>query len=97
MSEIDRGERLYQLFNCDGCHARGGGGGDIGPALMDDTWRYGGDPASIRASIAEGRPNGMPAFAGTIPRRQIVQIAAYVRSMSAEPRLPAHGHRPSGS
>ncbi|MDR7118048.1 c-type cytochrome [Caulobacter sp. BE254] len=95
MSEIDRGERLYQLFNCDGCHARGGG--DISPVLMDDTWRYGGDPASIRASIAEGRPNGMPAFAGIIPRRQIVQIAAYVRSMSAEPRLPAHGHRASGS
>ncbi|MGR4863953.1 c-type cytochrome [Caulobacter sp. LARHSG274] len=94
-SEIDRGERLYQLFNCDGCHARGGG--DIGPALMDDAWRYGGDPTSIRASIARGRPNGMPAFAGIIPERQIAQIAAYVGSLSAATSTPAPakpGHGP---
>jgi cytochrome c oxidase cbb3-type subunit III len=78
--EISEGQRYYDWFNCYGCH--GNGGGDIGPALMDDEWRYGGSIAQIRASIAEGRPNGMPSFRDKINDRQLWQIAAYVRSMS---------------
>ncbi|HWW27560.1 MAG TPA: cytochrome c [Caulobacter sp.] len=78
--EISEGQRYYDWYNCYGCH--GAGGGDIGPALMDDEWRYGGSIAQIRASIAEGRPNGMPSFSDKIPDRQLWQIAAYVRSMS---------------
>jgi cytochrome c oxidase cbb3-type subunit 3 len=78
--QISEGQRYYEWFNCSGCHAHGGG--DIGPALMDDEWRYGGAVTQIRASIAEGRPNGMPAFADKIPDEQLWQIAAYVRSMS---------------
>ena len=31
---INQGSRLYRWFNCNGCHANGGG--SIGPALMDD-------------------------------------------------------------
>jgi cytochrome c oxidase cbb3-type subunit 3 len=77
---INEGQRLYRTFNCNGCHANGGG--DIGPALMDSEWRYGGDIEHIYASIAEGRPNGMPSFAGKVPDAQIWQIAAYVRSLS---------------
>lgn len=78
--EISEGQRYYDWFNCYGCH--GAGGGDIGPALMDDEWRYGGSIAQIRASIVEGRPNGMPSFRDKINDRQLWQIAAYVRSMS---------------
>ncbi|MBO9560268.1 MAG: cytochrome c [Caulobacter sp.] len=78
--EISEGQRYYDWYNCYGCHAAGGG--DIGPALMDDEWRYGSSIAQIRASIADGRPNGMPAFRDKIPDRQLWQIAAYVRSMS---------------
>jgi cytochrome c oxidase cbb3-type subunit 3 len=78
--QISEGQRYYEWFNCSGCHAKGGG--DIGPALMDDEWRYGGALTQIRASIAEGRPNGMPAFSDKIPDEQLWQIAAYVRSMS---------------
>jgi cytochrome c oxidase cbb3-type subunit 3 len=78
--QISEGQRYYEWFNCSGCHAHGGG--DIGPALMDDEWRYGGAITQIRASIADGRPNGMPAFGGMIPDEQLWQIAAYVRSMS---------------
>jgi cytochrome c oxidase cbb3-type subunit 3 len=77
---INEGQRLYKTFNCNGCHANGGG--DIGPALMDAEWRYGGDIEHIHASIAEGRPNGMPSFASKVPDPQIWQIAAYVRSLS---------------
>jgi cytochrome c oxidase cbb3-type subunit 3 len=54
----------------------------MGPPLMDDEWVYGSEPAQIFRSITEGRPNGMPSWAGRIPTSQMWQIVAYVRSMS---------------
>ena len=77
---ISEGKRYYEWYNCYSCHAAGGG--DIGPPLMDEQWRYGGEFEQIRASIVEGRPNGMPSFQAIIPEQQILQIAAYVRAMS---------------
>ena len=74
------GKQLYQKYNCVGCHANGGGG--MGPALMDDRWIYGSAPGQVHASIAEGRPDGMPAFGGKLPDEKVWKIAAYVRSMS---------------
>ena len=78
--EISQGKRLFKWYNCNGCHAAGGGG--MGPALMDEKWLYGAEPGRIFASIMEGRPNGMPAFGGRLPEEQAWQIVAYVRSMS---------------
>jgi len=77
---LSEGKRLYSWFNCEGCHAQGGG--DKGPALMDDVWLYGSAPDNVYKSIAEGRPNGMPSFGGRIPEEQLWEIVAYVRSMS---------------
>ncbi|WP_429225515.1 c-type cytochrome [Inquilinus ginsengisoli] len=74
-----QGKRLFQWFNCSGCHGNGGGGS--GPALIDDKWIYGSSIDNIVATIREGRPNGMPSFRGRIPDDEIWQIAAYVRSM----------------
>lgn len=79
---VSEGKRLYRAYNCLGCH--GGGGGGMGPALMDDTWLYGSDATSVFNSIANGRPNGMPAFRNRIPEDQIWMIAAYVRGMSGQ-------------
>jgi cytochrome c oxidase cbb3-type subunit 3 len=73
------GKRLFQAYNCVGCHAQGGGG--MGPALMDAKWIYGDKIENIVQTIREGRPNGMPSFRGKIPDDQIWQLAAYVRSM----------------
>jgi cytochrome c oxidase cbb3-type subunit 3 len=84
-NDISEGKRLYQWYNCNTCHANGGG--NIGPALMDDQWIYGAEPKNIFATILEGRPNGMPSFRGKIPDAQVWQIVAYVRSLS--------GHVPS--
>ena len=75
-----QGKQLYTWFNCNGCHAHGGG--DIGPALMEDQWLYGSEIENVYATIVQGRPNGMPSFRNRIPDQQIWQIAAYVRSMS---------------
>ena len=77
---VSQGKTLYNQFNCSGCHFQGGGG--IGPPLMDSEWIYGSRPENIFETIAEGRPNGMPAFGGKIVNDQIWQLAAYVRSMS---------------
>ena len=79
---ISEGKRLYSQFNCVGCHAHGGGG--IGPALMDDKWIYGAAPQQIYSSIVEGRANGMPAFGGRIPDREVWQLVAYVQSLSVQ-------------
>jgi cytochrome c oxidase cbb3-type subunit 3 len=57
----------------------------MGPALMDDEWRYGGRLDQIAATIAEGRPNGMPAWRGKLTQDQIWKLAAYVRSLSGQP------------
>ena len=76
---ISEGQRLFEQYNCAGCHFHGGGG--IGPALMDEEWIYGSSPANIYESIAEGRPNGMPSWAGHIPDYQIWELVAYVRAL----------------
>jgi cytochrome c oxidase cbb3-type subunit 3 len=77
---ITEGQRFFGWYNCAGCHSNGGGG--IGPALMDDKWIYGSAPEQIYQTILEGRPGGMPSFAGRIPTPQVWQIVAYVRSLS---------------
>jgi cytochrome c oxidase cbb3-type subunit 3 len=79
---IAKGQQLYGWMNCVGCHAHGGGG--MGPPLMDDKWRYGGRIDQIAASIAQGRPNGMPAWRYKLTEEQIWQLAAYVRTLSAQ-------------
>src|SRR3954470_12940054 len=77
---INEGSRLFPPFNCNGCHANGGGG--MGPALMDAQWRYGGDIEQIHQTILDGRPNGMPSFRGKLTDTQAWQLAAYVRALS---------------
>lgn len=79
---VAEGKRLYQAYNCVGCHANGGGA--IGPALMDADWIYGSSLEQIHSTVVQGRPNGMPSFAGKIPDYQVWEIAAYVRSMSGQ-------------
>jgi cytochrome c oxidase cbb3-type subunit III len=77
---VSEGQKLYEAYNCVGCHAHGGGG--IGPPLMDRNWIYGSEPGNVFATIMQGRPNGMPSFRNRIPTYQAWEIAAYVRSMA---------------
>jgi cytochrome c oxidase cbb3-type subunit III len=84
---IAEGKRLFDQYNCSGCHSHGGGG--MGPPLMDDKWIYGSHPANIFETIVEGRPNGMPAWRNKIPDTQVWQIVAFVQSLS--------GHAPIDS
>jgi cytochrome c oxidase cbb3-type subunit 3 len=85
------GQRLFGWYNCSGCHANGGGG--MGPPLMDDEWIYGSSPENIYTTIIQGRPNGMPSFAGKIPTPQVWQLVTYVRSLSAQNSTGARSSR----
>ncbi|HEX8241300.1 MAG TPA: cytochrome c [Allosphingosinicella sp.] len=80
--QIAQGQRYFAWMNCSGCHFHGGGG--IGPPLMDGAWRYGGSIQQIADSILDGRPNGMPSFKNKITQAQAWQLAAFVRSLSAQ-------------
>jgi cytochrome c oxidase cbb3-type subunit 3 len=75
------GERLFQAFNCDGCHAVGAVGA-VGPSLADGRWRYGGSDGAIFRSIQDGRPRGMPAFGGILPPEAIWRLVAYLESLA---------------
>jgi cytochrome c oxidase cbb3-type subunit III len=88
---ISMGQTLYMQMNCVGCHSHGGGG--MGPPLMDDQWRYGGRIDQIAATIADGRPNGMPSWRGKLTEDQIWNLAAYVRSLSGLPSKDAVSSR----
>jgi cytochrome c oxidase cbb3-type subunit III len=78
---ISEGQRLFNWYNCVGCHFHGAGG--MGPALMDQQWIYGGRLDQIYATLVQGRPNGMPSWGGKIPNNELWEIAAYVKSLSA--------------
>ena len=78
---IAAGKQLFGEMNCTGCHFNGGGG--MGPALMSGHWRYGGRIDQIYASIAQGRPNGMPTWQDSLQPQQVWELAAYVKSLSA--------------
>ena len=79
-----RGMKYFANFNCVSCHADNGGGG-MGPALSNRAFIYGGKPENIYLSIAQGRPNGMPAWGSLLPSSVIWDLVAYVKSISSEP------------
>jgi len=89
-ASIAEGQRLFNWYNCSGCHSQGGGG--MGPPLMDVPFTYGNEPANIYQTILEGRPNGMPSWGGRIPEYQVWELVAYVRSLSGnEPSAATPG------
>ncbi len=77
---VAQGQKLYYAYNCVGCHANGGGA--IGPPLITKHWMFGSAPANLYATIAEGRPKGMPSWRGKIPEYQIWEIVMYIRSLN---------------
>ncbi len=91
---IVAGQQLFTGMNCGGCHSAYAGGG-MGPSLRDSLWLYGHNDAQVFSSIAEGRPNGMPAWRGRLQDDQIWRIVAFIRSLGTgnepvKPPSPAH-------
>jgi len=92
---VDAGARLFTGMNCDGCHG-GGAVGAVGPSLTDGRWRYGGSDADIFRSIAEGRPKGMPAFAGVLQPPMIWRLVAYIKSLAPPKDVPTESWMDEG-
>jgi cytochrome c oxidase cbb3-type subunit 3 len=93
-SAIMAGRQLFTGMNCAGCHS-GYAGGGMGPSLRDSLWIYGSGDAQIFSSIAEGRPYGMPAWAGRLHDDQIWRLVAYIRTLGTgnepvKPPTPSH-------
>jgi cytochrome c oxidase cbb3-type subunit 3 len=77
---LQDGRRLFDWYNCSGCHG-GHAGGGMGPSLRDEVWIYGSRDDQIYDAIAQGRANGMPAWGSKIPQEQIWELVAYIKSM----------------
>jgi len=86
---LQDGRRLFDWYNCSGCHG-GHAGGGMGPSLRDPVWIYGNRDDQIFDTIAHGRSNGMPAWGTRIPEQQIWELVAYIKSMGSpqEPDPP---------
>ncbi len=81
------GERLFAAMNCADCHG-GGAIGFLGPSLVDGRWHYGGADGAVFQSIHFGRPRGMPAYGGILPKVAIWKIVTYLRSQPVPQGVP---------
>ncbi len=70
-------------YNCSSCHGIDGEG-DIfagAPALNNAIWLYGGDEATIHATVMNSRFGIMPGFGERLPAAQVRAVAAYVHQL----------------
>jgi cytochrome c oxidase cbb3-type subunit 3 len=90
------GMAAYRI-NCSQCHGSGAQGAAGYPNLNDDDWMWGGDIETIHQTIAHGirdkfdpetRLSEMPPFGGMLSPSEVLQAAAYVRSLSGLEAAP---------
>ncbi len=77
------GKKNFDML-CVACHGADGSGNQAlgSPRLNDDIWLYGGEPETIRKTVAEGRNGNMPAHETLLSEDRRRLIAAYVLSLS---------------
>lgn len=76
---------VAQFFdqNCANCHGKNLQGGQA-PSLLSDTWKHGGDDASIAHSISEGYiTNGMPSWKAALNDAEIRAMVVLIREKRA--------------
>jgi cytochrome c oxidase cbb3-type subunit 3 len=85
-----RGALLFEA-NCAVCHGpTGDGGREVGaPKLTDAIWLYGGDRASITATVTQPRNGVMPRWNSRLDPVTIKMLAAYVYSLGGGEKTPA--------
>lgn len=78
---IKEGRTIYMQSGCSGCHGMGGGG--MGPAILDDDWKFGGDDETLFKLIRGELPQQtMPAvFGKVLTEDQVWKIIAWIRSI----------------
>lgn len=80
---MDIGRRLF-ANNCAMCHGSDGAGAPGFPNLTDDDWLYGGDHATITATLVNGRNGMMPALGAALGEQGVQEVTAYVLSLSGD-------------
>lgn len=81
---VQAGAQKFGTY-CVACHGPDGKGNHVlgAPDLTDQSFLYGGDEATLRATVANGRQGQMPAFNGLLGPDRVRLMAAYVLSLSA--------------
>jgi len=76
---------------CMACHGADGKGNQMlgAPNLTDKIWLFGGSAETIKETINKGRTTTMPAFADFLGEAKVHVLAAYVWSLSNDPKQPA--------
>jgi cytochrome c oxidase cbb3-type subunit 2 len=80
----EEGEKIFEQ-NCRSCHGETGAGG-FGPKLATTAHKFGGSDADLFASVAGGRPGGMPAFLPQLGKERVWKAVAYIRHLEREGR-----------
>jgi len=80
----EEGEKIFKE-NCRSCHGEKGAGG-FGPKLATTVHKFGGTDAELFASVAGGRPGGMPAFLPQLGKDRVWKAVAYIRHLEKESR-----------
>lgn len=82
------GERLFVTY-CSQCHGSDARGGRGFPNLTDKDWLFGGEPATIKTTIMEGRVGQMPPMGAAIGGdKDVDNVAQYVLSLSGSTHDP---------
>ena len=85
--QVAQGGRLFGWYGCQSCHGETAKGA---ANLYDDSWENGGSVDQVYASIAKGRPDGMPAYEARVASEQIWQLTAFVRDLHKIPLPKLH-------
>jgi cytochrome c oxidase cbb3-type subunit 3 len=75
------GQKLF-LNNCAQCHSSDARGGKGYPSLADTHWIWGGEPETIKETIANGRKAVMPPWGALLGDEGVKDMAHYVLSLN---------------
>jgi cytochrome c oxidase cbb3-type subunit 3 len=80
------GAGRFQTTGCIGCHGVDGKGNPLvgAPNLTDDVWLYGGDAATLKESVANGRAGQMPAWGEKLGEQRVKLLAAYAIKLAQD-------------
>jgi cytochrome c oxidase cbb3-type subunit 3 len=80
------GAGRFQTTGCIGCHGVDGKGNPLlgAPNLTDDVWLYGGDAATLKETVTNGRAGQMPAWGDKLGEQRVKLLAAYVTKLAQE-------------
>ncbi len=78
---LKMGGRLF-ASHCSVCHGSDAKGAHGFPNLTDNDWIWGGEPATIKATILNGRMAAMPGWEAALGNEGVKNVTGYVRSLS---------------